>query len=138
MTSGVFEHVGVFPYSFETRSPSAHLPGQVPGELVQERWQRLLDAHRKVKTAKDQARVGSDIEVLVESDPDGQPTARARHQAPEVDGGVLLDQWPAPGFHRARVTGVRDIHLTARPLSAPAQRIAPARPKSKPRAGAPR
>lgn len=138
VASGVFEHVGVFPYSFESRSPSAHLPGQVPAEVVSERWQRLLDAHRKVKTAKDKARVGSDIEVLVEWDPDGQPTARARHQAPEVDGGVLLDRWPAPGFHRARVTGVRDIHLTARTLSAPAQRIAPARPKSKPRAGAPR
>lgn len=138
VASGVFEHVGVFPYSFETRSPSAHLPGQVPGEIVRERWQRLLDAHRKVKTAKDKARVGTDIDVLVEWDPEGQPTARARHQAPEVDGGVLLDRWPSPGFHRARVTGARDIHLTARTLAAPSADSAPARRKPRARAGASR
>ncbi|MBL0057728.1 MAG: MiaB/RimO family radical SAM methylthiotransferase [Elusimicrobia bacterium] len=32
---GYFEHVGVFPYSFESRSPSARLPGLVPPEVVQ-------------------------------------------------------------------------------------------------------
>jgi hypothetical protein len=51
--TGVFEHVGVFPYSFEPRSPSARLPGLVPTEVVNERWQRLLDAHRRVKAKKD-------------------------------------------------------------------------------------
>jgi ribosomal protein S12 methylthiotransferase len=108
-----FEHVGVFPYSFETRSPSARLPGFVPEEVVKERWDRLLAAHQQVKEKRDRARRGKDIEILVETAPDGSWTARAAHQAPEVDGQVLLDAFPdTPGFYKARVTGTDAIHLT--------------------------
>lgn len=111
--TGLFEHVGVFPYSFEPRSPSARLPGLVPTDVVNERWQRLLDAHRRVKARKDAARVGSTVDVLVEKGPAGW-TARARHQAPEVDGAVRLDRAPRkPGLYAARVTGVDGFDLTA-------------------------
>jgi ribosomal protein S12 methylthiotransferase len=112
---GYFEHVGVFPYSFETRSPSARLPGLVPPEQVTERWQRVLDAHRSVKRAKDKSRQGQTLEVIVEMDPNGAlHEARASHQAPEVDGSVLLASAPAaPGFYQVRVTGTEGIHLRA-------------------------
>ncbi|MBK8574836.1 MAG: 30S ribosomal protein S12 methylthiotransferase RimO [Elusimicrobia bacterium] len=113
VNEGYFEHVGVFPYSFETRSPSARLPGLVPPEKVAERWQRLLDAHQRVKKAKDESRHGQRIEVLVDHDPSGSlREARAAHQAPEVDGGILLKSFPAtPGFYTVRVTGTEGIHL---------------------------
>ncbi len=111
---GFFEHVGVFPYSFEPRSSSARRADQVPEDIVNERWQRLLDAHRRVKTEKDRARRGRSINILVERTPEGRLSARASHQAPEVDGEVLLQDFPAaPGFYTARVTGSKDIHLTA-------------------------
>lgn len=111
--TGIFEHVGVFPYSFEPRSPSARLPGLVPTAVVNERWQRLLDSHRRVKARKDAARVGTTVEVLVEKGSGGW-AARARHQAPEVDGAVRLTRAPRkPGFYRARVTGVDGLDLTA-------------------------
>ena len=110
VNDGYFEHVGVFPYSFESRSPSARLPGLVPPDVVTERWQRLLDAHRTQKMAKDKSRIGMEIEVLVEQGPNSPP--RGKHQAPEVDGGVLLKTVPAtPGFYNVRVTGVEGIHL---------------------------
>ncbi|MBL8023238.1 MAG: 30S ribosomal protein S12 methylthiotransferase RimO [Elusimicrobia bacterium] len=109
---GYFEHVGVFPYSFETRSPSARLPGLVPPEVVTERWQRLLEAHRIVKTKKDRSRMGQTVDVLVEREPGGGWSARAAHQAPEVDGGVKLKSHPTtPGFYSCRITGVEGIHL---------------------------
>jgi ribosomal protein S12 methylthiotransferase len=109
---GYFEHVGVFPYSFESRSPSARLPGRVPPEVVQERWQRLLDAHRVVKSEKDRARVGRRLEVLAERSEMGTWSVRAAHQAPEVDGGVRLARPPsAPGFYECRITGARGIDL---------------------------
>lgn len=112
---GVFEHVGVFPYSFEPRSPSARLPGLVPTETVNERWQALLDAQRAVKDGKDRARVGRTVTTLVERSPDGAWTARASHQAPEVDGEVRLSRPPrAPGFHSVLVTGVHGIDLRGR------------------------
>ncbi|MBP8004914.1 MAG: 30S ribosomal protein S12 methylthiotransferase RimO [Elusimicrobia bacterium] len=111
--TGVFEHVGVFPYSFEPRSPSARLPGLVPTEVVNERWQRLLDAHRRVKAKRDAARIGRPIAVLVERGPAGW-SARAAHQAPEVDGGVRLARWPRrPGLFAAAVTGVDGFDLKA-------------------------
>ena len=109
VSEGYFEHVGVFPYSFETRSPSARLPGLVPPEVVTDRWQRLLNAHKTIKMAKDKSRVGTTIKVLVEKAPNG---ARGGHQAPEVDGGVLLKRVPKePGFYRVRITGSEGIHL---------------------------
>lgn len=110
---GYFEHVGVFPYSFETRSPSARLPGRVPPEAVADRWQRLLDAHQTQKKAKDKARLGNTVEVLYERDAGVSPNgARAAHQAPEVDGGVLLKRLPKePGFYHVRITGSEGIHL---------------------------
>lgn len=110
---GRFEHVGVFPYSFESRSPSARLPGLVAEEVVKERWDRLLAAHQRVKEKKDRARVGKTLDVLVESSPEGGWTARAAHQAPEVDGQVLLSTDPSSaGFHKVRITGTDGIHLT--------------------------
>ncbi|MBP9699529.1 MAG: radical SAM protein, partial [Elusimicrobia bacterium] len=110
---GHFEHVGVFPYSFESRSPSARLPGLVPPEVVSQRWQRVLDEHRRIKEKKDRARKGTRVDVLAERGPDGRWAARAAHQAPEVDGGVRFKKDPpAPGFYSCRVTGVDGIHLT--------------------------
>jgi ribosomal protein S12 methylthiotransferase len=115
---GYFEHVGVFPYSFETRSPSARLPGLVPPEIVTERWQRLLDAHRVVKTLKDKGRRGKVFQVLVEREAGGGWSARAAHQAPEVDGGVRLKKPPSePGFYSCRVTGVDGIDLKGELIS---------------------
>jgi ribosomal protein S12 methylthiotransferase len=113
VASGIFEHVGVFPYSFEPRSPSARLPGLVPTEVVNERWQRLLDAHRRAKAQRDAKRVGRRVAVLVEKGPSGW-SARAAHQAPEVDGGVRLARWPRrPGLFTATVTGAEGFDLTA-------------------------
>jgi ribosomal protein S12 methylthiotransferase len=111
---GYFEHVGVFPYSLEKRSPSAQFGGQVSPEAAQERWQRLVEAQGRVFAANVQARAGKDIQVMVERDPRGRWTARARHQAPEVDGGVTFKACPEKaGFYRARVTGGEGADLTA-------------------------
>jgi ribosomal protein S12 methylthiotransferase len=111
---GYFEHVGVFPYSLEPRSASARLEDQVPAEVVNERWQRLLDAHGEQTERRAQARLGTEIQVLAERDPRGAWAVRAAHQAPEVDGGVLLAaEPPVPGFYRARVTGRQGLDLTA-------------------------
>lgn len=117
--AGYFEHVGVFPYSFETRSPSARLPGLVAPDVVAERWQKLLEAHRAIKEAKDKARHGKIIDVLVEKDPHGAWSARAAHQAPEVDGGVLLKRSPMEsGFYSCRVAGTEGIHLRGERIEA--------------------
>jgi ribosomal protein S12 methylthiotransferase len=121
VSDGWFEHAGVFPYSLEQRSPSARLEDRVPPPVVKERWDRLLAAQARVMESR--SRVGREIEVLVETDPRGRLTARARHQAPEVDGEVRLSTAPArPGFYRVRVTGRDGVDLTADPVDAPGAR----------------
>lgn len=112
--AGYFEHVGVFPYSAEPRSPSDRFSDQVPAAAARERFHRLLEAQSRVMEKKARARLGKEIPVLVEQDAAGRWTARAGHQAPEVDGEVLLSAYPEQaGFYQARVTGSQGIDLTA-------------------------
>jgi tRNA A37 methylthiotransferase MiaB len=82
--------------------------------VADERWQRLIEAQTRAAEKKAKARLGAEIDVLVETDLEGGLAARAAHQAPEVDGGVLLDGPPKThGFYRAKATGMRGVHLTA-------------------------
>ncbi len=112
--AGYFEHVGVFPYSPEPRSPSDRFSDQVPAVVAQERFHRLLEAQSRVMEKKARARLGKEIPVLVEQDVAGRWTARAGHQAPEVDGQVLLSAYPGQaGFYQARITGFQGIDLKA-------------------------
>jgi ribosomal protein S12 methylthiotransferase len=112
--SEMFDHVGVFPYSLENRSPSARFAEPVPAPVVEERWETLLAAQTRVLEKKNKARVGRTLDVLVESDPAGGWCVRAAHQAPEVDGQVALStEPPGPGFYKARITGFRGVDLTA-------------------------
>ncbi len=112
--AGFFDHMGVFPYSLEPRSPSARSEDIVPNEVAQERTQRLWDAQSRVMEKKNKARLGAEIDIMTEVGPDGTPLTRGIHQAPEVDGQVILEKPPAhAGFHRARITGFQGIDLTA-------------------------
>jgi ribosomal protein S12 methylthiotransferase len=112
--SGFFEHVGVFPYSPESRSPSSRLEGAVPVEVAEERQNRLLEAQSHVTQRRTRERLGRIIEVVIEKAPTGAWTARGQHQAPEVDGGVRLSFLPErAGFYPARVTGREGVDLTA-------------------------
>jgi ribosomal protein S12 methylthiotransferase len=114
--AGYFEHVGIFPYSFEERSPSSKLGGQVPQSVADDRWKAVTEAQTLVSSRRAKKRTGSTIEVMVESSHEGW-VARAPWQAPEVDGRVLLDRMPADaGFYRARITGMKGIDLTAKLL----------------------
>jgi ribosomal protein S12 methylthiotransferase len=114
---GYFEHVGIFPYSFEERSPSSRLPGQVPQSVADERWKAVTDAQTQVALRRAKSRKGKKVRVLVESSPDGW-IARAPWQAPEVDGRVILDEYPSQaGFYDARLTGHEGIDYHASRLT---------------------
>jgi len=114
---GWFDVVGVFEYSREEGTAAAALPDDVPPDLKRERAVRLAEAAEAVAWERNRARVGRELEVLVEGPADDAPgrvAARWRGQAPEVDGRVLLAPStapPPPGtVVRARITGVRAPH----------------------------
>ena len=111
-----WDYLGVFPYSREEGTRAHGMPSQVPERVKEERARQVRDAQADILSARNAARKGETVEVLVERTAGrGRAAGRHRGQAPEVDGSVLLS-----GFHgkpgeilRARVTGAREWDLRA-------------------------
>ncbi|MCL6451828.1 MAG: tRNA (N6-isopentenyl adenosine(37)-C2)-methylthiotransferase MiaB, partial [Acetobacteraceae bacterium] len=61
-----FDAAFTFIYSPRPRTPAAGLEGQVPHEVKQERLERLMAVQYPISLARNQALVGSEVEVLVE------------------------------------------------------------------------
>lgn len=84
---GLFDYVGVFPYSREEGTRAYDLPGQVDEDEKIDRAQRLRDLADTVCTPRIAERIGRCMDILVEGvEEDGQLFGRAMCQAPEVDG----------------------------------------------------
>jgi len=113
------DHVGVFRYSQEEGTAAGTLPNQVPEEVKQERWHRLMKQQLQVVRRKNLALVGSEQEILVcgHDDRDRQ-WGRSRGHAPEIDGIVLLEHTRAEAgdIIPMRISGVSGYDLRARSL----------------------
>jgi ribosomal protein S12 methylthiotransferase len=123
---GRFSHAGVFLYSREPRTPSAQVADDVPLKAKQERRDALMKAQLAVSRRRLEAKVGTDVEVMVDGPIPAGTTApagaaalgRTRLEAPEVDGVVFLKgrgvrKIEAGCVVRARVTGSLDYDLLA-------------------------
>ena len=87
------DHVGVFRYSQEEGTTAGTLPNQVPDEVKQERWQRLMERQAVVVRRKNLALIGSEQQVLVCGHDDrGRLWGRTSGQAPDIDGVVYLNR----------------------------------------------
>ncbi|HEY8280023.1 MAG TPA: 30S ribosomal protein S12 methylthiotransferase RimO [Bdellovibrionota bacterium] len=98
------EHVGVFKYSLEEDTPSFRLAqkiGEVPGEVIQRRFNELMEIQQKISQENNSALVGKTIQVLVEGvsrESDLLLQGRWYGQAQEIDGVVLINDGDArPG-----------------------------------------
>ena len=94
------------------------LPGRVDPELAEERRLALMELQEEIRQAKQEARIGEEIEVLVEGVSDESEfllDGRHEGQAPGIDGKVILTDGSAePGsFVRARVTQAEAVDLVA-------------------------
>lgn len=88
-----FDHAGVFAFSPEENTPAARLARRVSARVAGERRARLLAAQQAIVDRRARALIGCTAEVLIESAAGKKPgawIARARSQAPEVDGVVRL------------------------------------------------
>lgn len=95
------DHVGVFPYANEEGAPSEHFPGQIPDSEKIRRQEYLLQVQAELSESIQQKYVGTVQQVLVEGvspETDLLLEGRTRFQAPEVDGGVYINDGTAnPG-----------------------------------------
>ncbi|GAA3907682.1 30S ribosomal protein S12 methylthiotransferase RimO [Actinoplanes auranticolor] len=118
--------IGVFDYSDEDGTEAAGLPGKVREDTIKRRYARISDLADELCAQRAEDRLGSIVEVLVDTVADGEIEGRAEHQAPEVDGsttlvagdeGVDLAALRPGDFVRARVTGTEGVDLVAVPVA---------------------
>jgi len=109
-----FDRVGVFAYSREPGTPAYALPGQLPEEVKQARYERAMQLQQSISWEHNQAQVGRQLEVLVEGANDGISVARSYRDAPEVDGFVLIqEEHPVGSWLNVRITAATPYDLIA-------------------------
>jgi ribosomal protein S12 methylthiotransferase len=113
-----FDHVGAFLYSHEEGTRSGDMDDLVQEKTARARHRKLMSLQRPISRRKLRARIGADVEVLVDGvseESDFLLEGRFWGQAPEVDGKVYLANGEArPGeIRKARVTDAADYDLVA-------------------------
>jgi ribosomal protein S12 methylthiotransferase len=81
-----FDRAGAFKYSQEEGTPAGVMTGQVPDEVKEERYERLMQVQSEVSLEKNKSLIGSVHEGFIEGRENGNYIARIASQAPEVDG----------------------------------------------------
>lgn len=112
-----FDRLGAFTYSPEEGTPAASFPDQVPEEVKQERFDRLMSLQQQVSLRRGRAFVGRQMDVLVEEvGDDGSVTGRTFRDAPEIDGVMTVyDCQAKPGqFIKALVEDSDEYDLYGR------------------------
>jgi len=112
-----FDSAYMFQYSPRPGTRAATMEEQVPKEVVQERFDRLLALQERISLEENRAQLGGIFEVLVEGEGKRQGSTQARtrtnrivHLAAPLGRGTFVD---------ARVTDASAHHLTAEVVSAP-------------------
>jgi ribosomal protein S12 methylthiotransferase len=127
-----FDHVGVFRYSDEESCKSFALQDKVSTKVAGSRYRKLMTVQRKIARAKNNARIGQELEVLVEGPSEEHEfVMKGRHagQAPEIDGQVFLsgDEVKPGEFVKVTISQASDYDLVGevvgRTLVAPKRRI---------------
>ncbi|MER7545905.1 30S ribosomal protein S12 methylthiotransferase RimO [Spirillospora sp. NPDC127506] len=118
--------IGVFGYSDEDGTEAAGLDGKLDPAEVARRVDELSGLAEELTAQRAEDRIGSAVRVLLEDkalpeDGRGGFEGRAEHQAPEVDGTVLVrGEGLALGeIVEARVTGSDGVDLVAEPIAGP-------------------
>jgi ribosomal protein S12 methylthiotransferase len=86
------DRVGCFKYENVKGARANALPGHLPEEVKEDRWQRFMARAQAISAAKLEARVGTRMEVVVDAVDDEAATCRTRGDAPEIDGNLFIDE----------------------------------------------
>jgi ribosomal protein S12 methylthiotransferase len=95
------DRVGAFRFEPVAGAAANDLPDQVPEEVKEERYARIMEKTEAISAAKLAAKIGRVLPVIIdevgEPDEDGDigATGRSQADAPEIDGAVYLRDVPA-------------------------------------------
>lgn len=91
LSEAQLDRIGCFKYEAVDGAQANELPGAVPEDVKQERWERFMAHQQEISTAKLEAKIGTTIEMIIdEADDEGGATGRSKADAPEIDGQVHL------------------------------------------------
>ena len=112
-----FDSAYMFQYSPRPGTRAAGFAEQVPKEVVQERFDRLLALQERISLDRARAQVGQIFEVLVEGVGKRGPSTQARTRTNRI---VHLPDELEPGtFAWTRITAAAAHHLTGELVPAP-------------------
>jgi ribosomal protein S12 methylthiotransferase RimO len=119
------DSIGVFDYSDEDGTEAAGFTDKVTAATIARRYARMSALAEELCNQRAEERIGSVVEVLVESVTGDGVEGWSAHQAPEVDGSTMLDVFGATDLAgtvrvgdlvRARVIRAAGVDLVALPL----------------------
>ena len=86
------DRVGAFTYSEVPGAAANTLPNQVPEAIKAERYAKLMSVQQEISVAKNAAKVGKVIEVIVDDygELPGELVGRSKADAPGIDGTVTV------------------------------------------------
>jgi ribosomal protein S12 methylthiotransferase len=111
------DRVGCFAYSPVEGAKANELPGALPDEVREERRERFMAKQADISRARLAAKVGREIDVLVDAVEGTTVVARSKADAPEIDGIVRVKgaRSARPGdILRVKVTAATEHDLAAR------------------------
>jgi tRNA-2-methylthio-N6-dimethylallyladenosine synthase len=113
-----FDSAYTFQYSPRPGTRAASLPDQVPKEVVQERFERLVALQERRSLEKAREELGREVEVLVEGAGRRGTSTQSRTSSNRI---VHLSEAIDPGtFVTARITGAAPHHLSGEVVTSPA------------------
>jgi len=113
-----FASAFTFQYSKRPGTPAAELPDQIPKDVVQERYMRLIELQERISLEENAAQIGTRVELLVATGEGRKDVSTARMSGRARDGRLVHF---APGERDIRpgdvvtttVTGAAPHHLIA-------------------------
>lgn len=85
------DRVGCFKYEPVEGATANDLPGAVPEEVKQERWERFMETQKAISAERLQQKVGFTLGVLIDEVDEEGAIGRSYADAPEIDGNVFLN-----------------------------------------------
>lgn len=114
-----FERMGAFMYSHEEGTYDyQHYSDNVPQEVKEERYDRLMTLQQEIALQTAESMVGKTLRVLVDQAEEGHYVGRTEYDSPDVDPEVILTGEARMGeFCQVCITGTADYDLIGEVLS---------------------
>ncbi len=86
------DRVGCFKYEPVKGAAANDLPGVVPPEVTEERWNKFMAAQQEISADRLEAKIGQTLDVIVDEVASEFTFGRTKGDAPEIDGTIYIPE----------------------------------------------